>query len=99
MDSGNNKKRDWLAEILLNATKDRKKINSIKLPGEPDYKEKPVRVDDASFGSSVGNLLGRYNEKLESEAPKDKDKKQDGSGWKEEDKPRAGINRPHDYLA
>ncbi len=65
-------KRDWLAEILLNATSERRKINSIKLPGEPDFKEKAARVDNQQFSSSVGDLLGRVGEKidsLESSAP------------------------------
>lgn len=90
-------KRDWLAEILLNATTDRKRINSIKLPGEPDYQEKPVRVDSGAFTSSVGNLLNRYTGKLESEKPRPEKKDE---GWKasiEDRKPRAGMQRPHDY--
>ncbi len=68
-EAGDNKleKRDWLAEILLNATSERRKINSIKLPGEPDFKEKAIRVDNQRFSSSVGDLLGRVGDKIDSQ--------------------------------
>ncbi len=67
-DTGDDKleKRDWLAEILLNATSERRKINSIKLPGEPDFKEKASRVDNQRFSSSVGDLLDRVGDKIDS---------------------------------
>lgn len=58
-------KRDWLAEILLNATSERRRINSIKLPDEPDFQDRPSRVDDGQFQSSVGNLMSEVGDKIE----------------------------------
>lgn len=58
-------KRDWLAEILLNATSERRRINSIKLPDEPDFQDRPSRVDDGQFQSSVGHLMSEVGDKIE----------------------------------
>ncbi len=37
----------------------------MKLPGEPVLKEKPKRLDNDGLQDSIGNLLGRYGQKIE----------------------------------
>lgn len=67
------KQRDWLAEILLNATSDRRRINSIRLPDEPDFKDRPPRVDSQHFQTFVGGLMDQFGDKLEEAERKKKE--------------------------
>ena len=91
-------KRDWLAEILLNATSERRRINSIKLPDEPDFKDRPARVDEGQFQISVGTLLGEFGDKLErAEKERQAEIKEKGNEAVDETAAIRGSNSVHTW--
>ncbi len=53
------------AEILIQAANERRELNKMKLPGEPVIKERPKRLDNDGLQNSIGDLLGRYGQKIE----------------------------------
>lgn len=91
-------KRDWLAEILLNATSERRRINSIKLPDEPDFQDRPSRVDDGQFQSSVGSLMSEMGDKIErAEKEKQAEIKEQGVEPVDETAAIRGSNSVHTW--
>ncbi|MBO4852760.1 MAG: hypothetical protein J5477_03935 [Schwartzia sp.] len=89
------------AEILIQAANERRELNKMKLPGEPVLKERPKRLDDDKLQSSIGNLLGRYGEKIEQQqqAAAAATEKNESEAWKRDlpaDKP---AKKSHDYRA
>ena len=68
--------RERMAEILLTATNERKKIQAVKLPGEPDYEEGRLHIG-ADFDDAVGDLLGKFKEGIAEVEEKEKQIKAD----------------------
>ena len=91
-------KRDWLAEILLHATSERRRINSIKLPDEPDFRDRPSRVDDGQFQLSVGSLMSEMGDKIErAEKEKQAEIKEQGVEPVDETAAIRGSNSVHTW--
>ena len=67
--------KERMSEILLTATNERKKIQAVRLPGEPDYKEGRLRIG-ADFDDAVGGLLGKFKEGIEAVEEKEKKEKE-----------------------
>ena len=87
------------ADILIQAANERRELNKMKLPGEPDLKKNSSRLDNDGLQNSIGNLLGRYGQKIEEQqaaAAAEEEKK--GEGWKREIAATSG-KRTHDYRA
>lgn len=55
---------EWLDNLLLTATSERKKIQAIELPDEPKYEEPPPRVDHDEFGKSVEGLMLEHGDNI-----------------------------------
>ena len=89
------------AEILIQAANERRELNKMKLPGEPVLKEKPKRLDDHKLQSSIGNLLGRYGEKIEQQqqAAAAATEKNESEAWKRDLPADATTKKSHDYRA
>ena len=58
-----NEQKERMEEILLTATNERKKIQEVKLPGEPDYKAGRLRIG-SDFDDAVGGLLGKFKDDI-----------------------------------
>lgn len=87
------------AEILIQAANERRELNKMKLPGEPVIKNKAKRLDNDGLQNSIGDLLGRYGQKIEEQkAAAAKAEKQDGEAWKR-DLPDQRAKKSHDYRA
>ena len=87
------------AEILIQAANERRELNKMKLPGEPVIKEKPRRLDNDGLQNSIGNLLGRYGQKIEEQqAAAAAAEKKEGEAWKK-DLPEQPTKKSHDYRA
>ena len=88
---------DWLDNLLLTATSERKKIQAIELPDEPTYEEPPPRVDQKDFGASVKSLMKEHGKNIE-KAEAEKTPKQKGQEREQhEDIKRTGGT--HDFRA
>ena len=89
------------AEILIQAANERRELNKMKLPGEPVLKEKPKRLDVDKLQSSIGNLLGRYGEKIEQQqqAAAAATEKNESEAWKRDLPADATTKKSHDYRA
>lgn len=87
------------AEILIQAANERRELNKMKLPGEPVIKDKAKRLDNDGLQNSIGNLLGRYGQKIEKQqAAAAAAEKKEGEEWKK-DLPEQPMKKSHDYRA
>lgn len=87
------------AEILIQAANERRELNKMKLPGEPVIKNKAKRLDNDGLQNSIGNLLGRYEQKIEEkQAAAAAAEKKDSETWKR-DLPDQPAKKSHDYRA
>jgi len=88
------------AEILIQAANERRELNKMKLPGEPVIKNKAKRLDNDGLQNSIGDLLGRYGQKIEEQqaAAAAAAEKNDGEAWKR-DLPEQPSKKSHDYRA
>ena len=68
--------KERMEEILLTATNERKKIQAIKLPGEPDYKAGRLKIG-RDFDAAVGGLLDKFKDGIEEVKEKEEQAKQD----------------------
>lgn len=89
------------AEILIQAANERRELNKMKLPGEPVLKERAKRLDNDGLQNSIGNLLGRYGQKIEEQqaaAAAAAEKKGD-EAWKRDLPKDQPTKKSHDYRA
>ena len=86
------------AEILIQAANERRELNKMKLPGEPVLKNKPKRLDDDKLQNSIGDLLGRYGQKIEEQQQSAAEKKTEES-WKKDLPAGQATKKSHDYRA
>ncbi len=88
------------ADILIQAANERRELNKMKLPGEPVIKNKPKRLDDDGLQSSLGDLLGKYGQKIEEQqAAAAAAQKKEGEEWKQNLPPQTNSKKSHDYRA
>lgn len=71
-----NEQKERMEEILLTATNERKKIQEVKLPGEPDYKAGRLRIG-SDFDDAVGGILGKFKDDIAKVEEKEKQIKED----------------------
>ncbi len=87
------------AEILIQAANERRELNKMKLPGEPVIKNKAKRLDNDGLQNSIGDLLGKYGQKIEEkQAAAAAAEKKEGEAWKR-DLPEQPAKKSHDYRA
>ncbi len=87
------------AEILIQAANERRELNKMKLPGEPVIKNKVKRLDDDGLQNSIGDLLGKYGQKIEEkQAAAAAAEKKNNEEWKR-DLPDQPTKKSHDYRA
>ncbi len=87
------------AEILIQAANERRQLNKMKLPGEPVLKEKPKRLDNDGLQDSIGNLLGRYGQKIEEQQAAADAEKKETDAWKNDLPTQPSSKQSHDYRA
>ena len=87
------------AEILIQAANERRQLNKMKLPGEPVLKEKPKRLDNDGLQNSIGNLLGRYGQKIEEQQAAADTEKKETDAWKNDLPTQPSSKQSHDYRA
>ena len=86
------------ADILIQAANERRQLNKMKLPGEPVLKEKPKRLDNDGLQDSIGNLLGRYGQKIEEQQATAAETKEN-EPWKNDLPAQPSSKQSHDYRA
>ena len=87
------------AEILIQAANERRPLNKMKLPGAPVLKEKPKRLDNDGLQNSIGNLLGRYGQKIEEQQAAADAEKKETDAWKNDLPTQPSSKQSHDYRA
>lgn len=58
------RQKERLEEILLTATAERKKIEQVHLPDEPDLKNMAPRISNDDFHQTVGGIMSRFQDKI-----------------------------------
>lgn len=87
------------ADILIQAANERRQLNKMKLPGEPVLKEKPKRLDNDGLQDSIGNLLGRYGQKIEEQQAATAAETKENESWKNDLPAQPSSKQSHDYRA
>lgn len=87
------------AEILIQAANERRELNKMKLPGEPDLKNKAKRLDNDRLQNSVDDLLGRYEQKIEERQQAAAAEKKTEESWKKDLPAGQATKKSHDYRA
>ena len=87
------------ADILIQAANERRQLNKMKLPGEPVLKEKPKRLDHDGLQDSIGNLLGRYGQKIEEQQAATAAETKENEPWKNDLPAHPSSKQSHDYRA
>ena len=87
------------ADILIQAANERRQLNKMKLPGEPVLKEKPNRLDNNGLQNSIGDLLGRYGQKIEEQQAAAAAEKKEDEAWKNDLPAQPSSKQSHDYRA
>lgn len=62
--------KERLEEILLTATAERKKIEAMHLPDEPDLKKLAPRISNDAFHDKVGGIMTRFRAKIDANEAK-----------------------------
>ena len=85
---------------MIQAANERRELNKMKLPGEPVLKERAKRLDNDGLQNSIGDLLGRYGQKIEEQqAAAAAAEKKDGEAWKRDLPKDQPTKKSHDYRA
>ena len=85
---------------MIQAANERRELNKMKLPGEPVIKNKAKRLDNDGLQNSIGDLLGRYGQKIEEQqAAAAAAEKKDGEAWKRDLPKDQPTKKSHDYRA
>ena len=87
------------ADILIQAANGRRQLNKMKRPGEPVLKEKPKRLDNDGLQDSIGNLLGRYGQKIEEQQAATAAETKENEPWKNDLPAQPSSKQSHDYRA
>ena len=84
---------------MIQAANERRELNKMKLPGEPVIKNRAKRLDNDGLQNSIGDLLGKYGQKIEEQqAAAAAAEKKEGEAWKR-DLPDQPAKKSHDYRA
>ena len=84
---------------MIQAANERRELNKMKLPGEPVIKNKAKRLDNDGLQNSIGDLLGKYGQKIEEkQAAAAAAEKKENESWKR-DLPDQPTKKSHDYRA
>ncbi len=84
---------------MIQAANERRELNKMKLPGEPVIKNRAKRLDNDGLQNSIGDLLGKYGQKIEEQqAAAAAAEKKEGEAWKR-DLPDQPTKKSHDYRA
>ena len=87
------------ADILIQAANERRQLNKMKLPGAPVLTEKPTRLDNDGLQDSIGNLLGRYGQKIEEQQAATAAETKENEPWKNDLPAQPSSKQSHDYRA